>query len=445
MRSTTAMTSLVPYSTTITAATISGNTYGPDLRNQRTISRLPILQIADWDENRAYNENPPICVHYSIEWRLTVNSKIVMKETEQDVVLAPGSFWTLFLQRKFHKVLSQKSPLNQILKADDTAITVSVNDRSERDLTKRFEELSIDWSIIEKQLQAWSELFRCGKRLRLDISFNYIDVTDQSTAAGTRKRAKTGTTSVTKLMLSELALQLDTEEKSSGQPSTWREVYNLMRCTGPPCGLGPYCWRDPSGNKHYNLKTHHLRSLIRHVEEGNKLLSHEDVPQNIRQQLNDEEQQRSKRQQKVAASSLTIPPINITNVLPGQPSQSSMISFPGPNSAVGLPTNSSSCLDIPGLRDVAVQNYCAWHQSKVAEKLLKMEYQKACELTLADGLDLEQVYADQDPDFFVDKGIRRGVARRFVSDVETWVKQCIRHDEAQDVLQSKSQHVSQLN
>jgi hypothetical protein len=49
-----------------------------------------------------------------------------------------------------------------------------------------------------------------------------------------------------------------------------------------------------------------------------------------------------------------------------------------------------------------------------------MEYWKACDLTLADGLDLEQVYKDQDAAFYIDSGVKRGIARRFVSDISTW-------------------------
>jgi len=41
---------------------------------------------------------------------------------------------------------------------------------------------------------------------------------------------------------------------------------------------------------------------------------------------------------------------------------------------------------------------------------LKAEFRKAYEVTLQDGLDLEQVYEDQDPGFFIQSGIKRGVA-----------------------------------
>lgn len=52
-----------------------------------------------------------------------------------------------------------------------------------------------------------------------------------------------------------------------------------------------------------------------------------------------------------------------------------------------------------------------------------MEYQKARDLTLAEGLDLELVWEDQHVEFFIQKGVKSGVARRFVRDIETWSKQ----------------------
>ena len=56
------------------------------------------------------------------------------------------------------------------------------------------------------------------------------------------------------------------------------------------------------------------------------------------------------------------------------------------------------------------------------DKALKDEFRKACVATLEDGLDLKQVYKDQDPSFFVSSGVKRGVARRFVSDIDRWAK-----------------------
>jgi hypothetical protein len=51
-----------------------------------------------------------------------------------------------------------------------------VTERSQRDLTKRFKEIDIDWLVVERQLLSWGELFRAGKKLRVYLSFNYLEV-----------------------------------------------------------------------------------------------------------------------------------------------------------------------------------------------------------------------------------------------------------------------------
>jgi hypothetical protein len=60
----------------------------------------PFVQLPDWSEDLAYDEHPPTCVHYSIEWKLTINNKMAAKDTEQDLVLVPHAFWETFLQPK---------------------------------------------------------------------------------------------------------------------------------------------------------------------------------------------------------------------------------------------------------------------------------------------------------------------------------------------------------
>lgn len=74
-----------------------------------------------------------------------------------------------------------------------------------------------------------------------------------------------------------------------------------------------------------------------------------------------------------------------------------------------------------GLRDVAVRKYSEWQELNVGDEALKADFQKARDVALANGLDLEQIFNDQDPKFFTNSGVKVGIAWRFVSDINEWV------------------------
>ncbi|KAJ5685761.1 hypothetical protein N7536_008380, partial [Penicillium majusculum] len=75
----------------------------------------------------------------------------------------------------------------------------------------------------------------------------------------------------------------------------------------------------------------------------------------------------------------------------------------------GVDSNSICRLDIPGPRDVALKEYGEWQESNVTNDTLEGAFRQACDVMLEDGLDL-------------DKGIKRGIARRFVGDIRGWVE-----------------------
>ena len=118
----------------------------------------------------------PTLLHYSTEWKVAVNKKVVSRDTEQDVVLVPIAYWHMILRPKLERLLQKKFGSNKQAQCDDTNVTVSVTDRTQRDLAKRFDDPDIDWPIIAKQLEEWGERFRPGKKLRVDLSFNYVDL-----------------------------------------------------------------------------------------------------------------------------------------------------------------------------------------------------------------------------------------------------------------------------
>ncbi|VTO81326.1 unnamed protein product [Fusarium graminearum] len=137
-------------------------------------SRLPLLQLDDWDPDDTYDECPPTSVHYSIEWKLQLRKGRLSKltnDTEQNLVLVPGALWETTLKDKVYRLLRQKTPRGKSYLPEETIVIVSVTDRSERDLTRRFDKFDIDWQMAAEQLCKWSPLFRAGKKLRIDISF----------------------------------------------------------------------------------------------------------------------------------------------------------------------------------------------------------------------------------------------------------------------------------
>ncbi|KIN05192.1 hypothetical protein OIDMADRAFT_51013 [Oidiodendron maius Zn] len=133
------------------------NTYepwDPFDSSQQTIqaNRLELCLYTDWDPDQAYDEDPPIYTHYSIEQKIAINNKAIMsKDMEQDLVLEPAAHWEHFLEPKLKNALLKKK---RPLVSDDTTVVVSVTYRKTRDLIRRFDETSIDWPIIQKQLLA---------------------------------------------------------------------------------------------------------------------------------------------------------------------------------------------------------------------------------------------------------------------------------------------------
>ncbi|KAF2022644.1 hypothetical protein EK21DRAFT_82806, partial [Setomelanomma holmii] len=53
---------------------------------------LDFLPLNEWDEHNSYDEDITSRLRYTVEWKVTVNNKVIAKETEQDIVLAPAAY-----------------------------------------------------------------------------------------------------------------------------------------------------------------------------------------------------------------------------------------------------------------------------------------------------------------------------------------------------------------
>ena len=70
---------------------------------------------------------------------------------------------------------------NRTVNSEDAKVVVAVTERSGCDLTKLFDDINIDWLVVERQFVLWSDLFHAGKKLRVNISINCIETGQAST------------------------------------------------------------------------------------------------------------------------------------------------------------------------------------------------------------------------------------------------------------------------
>ncbi|KAJ5808848.1 hypothetical protein N7474_010117, partial [Penicillium riverlandense] len=316
-----------------------------------------------------------------IAWKLILNRKTVDRVTEGDLVIAPSDYWGT-LKADVEEMLQTKKKRHQRVLSEGTAVTISVNDRSQRNLEKFYNSTNINWKPVEKQLRKWSNLLRIGRKLTIDVAFNYREDDDGHTMPSSRRVEKRGRVSATSRMLAECKAHIDAEEETTRRPSTWSLVYDRTRCGIRSCPL--------------NLE------------------GHDDVPGDIRRDLI-LESQTGRKSTKADASTTGLPsPSTIINVLLAQNGSASTVT-----SSLSRPP-SDERLVIFGPREVAVREYCKWLESCATDEAYKADFRRICQVALENHLDLELILEDPDPGFFVQRGIRIGTARRFLRTINGW-------------------------
>ena len=156
-----------------------------------------------------------------------------------------------------------------------------------------------------------------------------------------------------------------------------------------------------------------MRSLVKYVESKKGVIeTHDDIPENIRDQLRAEEQQQIGRRQKAPDLLGTgFPPIN-RNVLPTQPSQPLVSSSPGdPPSRI----EQLRSMKFPEPFEVTLEEYTQWHLTWVSTASSRDNIMKAHDIALKNGLDLKQIFSDTNPEFFHKQGVKIGFAAGSVS------------------------------
>lgn len=403
-----------------------------DHENSQQLSSGPLdgsafLPFEDWEQDREY---PDTYLKYTLEWKIVVKTRSILTMTEQSLRVSPSSFWVNVLQVKLEEFVKKRRAAHKFYEPESTKAVLSVTERKVRDVKKHFEQLEIDWPSLERQLENWATFFRSGKELRLDLTFVYDEV-DDIVAPRTPQTARKQGSSTTRRMLNETNRQVDAEIHSLGRPATWRHVYQVLRCPGHSCKYGKWCLYDLHDRHiHYPLAQHHMKAIIDLVNNGLELETQADLPFEFREQVYAEARRQSDRiLQKTKASSSQYPDINI-NVLHAQSPTSDNRMHEMATTAMGGPKGVAkhrAPVELAGLRDCAVKQYCVWLQSMVECPRLKEEFRKARDQTLEDGFTLPQVYEDNDPDYYIRNGIKAGIARQWVDEVAAWAEHMSTH------------------
>lgn len=142
-----------------TPASLYSASPAPDCAtDQQRAGHLNFLPLSDWVEGGEYDVLPPRYVCYTLAWKLILNRRTVGKVTEEDLIIAPSEYWGQRLQADVENMLQTKKKRHQRVRSEGTAVTVKVDERSQRNLEKFYNSINIDWIPVETQLRKWSNL-----------------------------------------------------------------------------------------------------------------------------------------------------------------------------------------------------------------------------------------------------------------------------------------------
>ena len=369
------------------------------------------IDPAAWDEARDYGDGPCQYIRYNLMCKAAVNKKRVRTDTKEDMVLSPVAYGEICWQGRMRTVEKKRSHEDRLLELKNIVVKVVVAERGVDDYINEFDVAQEAWSAAAKQLAKWWARYR-GKRLKLEVSFNYVETSEIMSEQQARNGRK-GT--ATRKMFAARDAHLAAEQESLGRPPDWPDVYELFRCTKSSKGCGRYCM--VLRNVHFPLKTRHLQRLVEHKQKGGKLESHADVPKGIREQLRAEHDKRHNKKNYVHVN-VDETTEEVTLVNPASVAGSSRVKC-----EAGL--SSEDVLDDLGLADQDLDDslcdYGKWQKSRSLKRLWQEACEKAEDVWRANALDLGQI-AQQKSEFYTDRGVPCGMADRWVRDVPYWAK-----------------------
>ncbi|KAK3700510.1 hypothetical protein LTR37_015911 [Vermiconidia calcicola] len=353
-------------------------------------ARVPLVETED---RATASEDHPGLPPYDLVWKIT---KIKRK--------TPGVFWKDTLKRRLAKVSNEEGLHRDGAVASHAIVIISLSGRPGRKIERRSPRARVDWEFVEAKLGEWASLHSQAKVLKVELVVNFE----------TKLRGKNKAGSASQRMRAECDDLLPVQEASAGATPSWPATYQKFRCTAVGCsGAGHYCWCEPLTGQHHTLQPQDLQELGKRG-----ITTHGSVPK----ELGDVLQKRCSSHRKRKAGALGLQAIEVAQSPAANTSRGTHVSMHSAKSPISQSYSSLGwALGCVGLEEM-VNAYSQWHQGRTNNASWILDTQKAAEVSIDEELDLKQIGHEVGHEFFVQRGVKEGTARRWVGEVSRWIK-----------------------
>ncbi|EJP61466.1 uncharacterized protein BBA_09602 [Beauveria bassiana ARSEF 2860] len=229
-----------------TSPSVNTSAEDPDRADTATPTRrLPLLRLNDWEADRQYDKNNPICIHYDFVWKVFLRENIRRRPITgngqpDDLVLAPSDFWKEIFQAQLDNTIASDERLpGREYTCDETIVTISIENTRGRGLKDKVSGHNIKWDVIDQHLESLAILFR-----------------QSATSAKSGKKKRKTQSEVQR-------------ERMAAESGLWNRVYKRNRCRAKYCKKGPHCLVDHQGN-HRKLHYKDLKAINDHYKDSMK-------------------------------------------------------------------------------------------------------------------------------------------------------------------------------
>lgn len=152
-----------------TPGSSSATQHAEENAGPRRHTSLPLLRRSDWEKERSYDINNPVCIHYDIQWKVSQyngqkkRASEVWRRQERNLVLAPGDYWEECLRGKIDDFVNEKLGENNYMR-EEANLTISIKNSRGHGFKEEYHDKPIDWDEVNDHLAGLGHLFEKEER-----------------------------------------------------------------------------------------------------------------------------------------------------------------------------------------------------------------------------------------------------------------------------------------